>query len=632
MAKLPRKTQKIFCSKPTSENQTSVFGTMKTADKQYSTDVGTLQSNAAYEQGWKSATIANYKPFMEDFNTLNYINTSQLAYLFQQGIPEWDESTAYYKNSFCSYNGDLWKSLIDDNLNNTPLEGEAWTLFTSGKKSGGGLELCDIGTALYVDETKGLRRRLNGSIMDITSNYQAFLTRLLEIKTTNPDYFTDEATWQSEATLNVDGCVYKFVLNYDSTGTNVVSVRLPKYPDYVEINAGGTLPVVGNGMTLGFTTGSENLGIGSGQNNVAEFLTSFYGQTIPYTYTSGAVPVGINKAFGLTTDPTKSGIQTTLKQTKLKLRYFIQIATGSETENNIINDIELNNPYSLFDSKYSDHELNNLSWLRSEGQWNSKAVYPTAYDKLLKVYNGTETIEGLSVKLNTETYTDYDFVLNTADETFRLPLKTKLASGKAVVGNGMTLGLTDGTNYGGLGTTSSNGVLGNISAFYGQKVGSATNHPYIGGDIKFGLTTDPTKSGIELSDSNLYLYFYVGETVQNANLIDAGRIGEQLAGKQDKCIHIIDTYVNGTSGYRIWSDGYCEQWGKANGGVTVTFIKTFKDKNYNLTSAFVDDTSSNGATWGYMALNNRTANGFTISSNGAIQLWKACGYLAEGEY
>ena len=29
------------------------------------------------------------------------------------------------------------------------------------------------------------------------------------------------------------------------------------------------------------------------------------------------------------------------------------------------------------------------------------------------------------------------------------------------------------------------------------------------------------------------LYFYVGETVQNANLIDAGRIGEQLATKTD---------------------------------------------------------------------------------------------------
>ena len=34
-------------------------------------------------------------------------------------------------------------------------------------------------------------------------------------------------------------------------------------------------------------------------------------------------------------------------------------------------------------------------------------------------------------------------------------------------------------------------------------------------------------------NSILTLYFYVGETVQNANLIDAGRIGEQLANKVD---------------------------------------------------------------------------------------------------
>lgn len=133
MAKLPRKTQKIFCSKPTSENQTSVFGTMKTADKQYSTDVGTLQSNAAYEQGWKSATIASYKPFMEDFNTLNYINTSQLAYLFQQGIPEWDESTTYYKNSFIASGGVLYISKTDDNINNNPItDKNNWEIFSAG--------------------------------------------------------------------------------------------------------------------------------------------------------------------------------------------------------------------------------------------------------------------------------------------------------------------------------------------------------------------------------------------------------------------------------------------------------------------------------------------------------------------
>ena len=189
----------------------------------------------------------------------------------------------------------------------------------------------------------------------------------------------------------------------------------------------------------------------------------------------------------------------------------------------------LNNPYSLFDSKYSNHELNNLSWLKSEGQWNAKAVYTDAYDKLLKVYNGTETVEGLSVKLSIETYTDYDFVLNTADETFRLPLKTKLASGKAVVGNGMNLGLENLTT----------GVQANLQRMNVKISNSSVNNLiYSGipsGDLyqEVGVSTNPTLSGIETSDSDLYLYYYVGETVQNANLIDAGRIGEQLATKTD---------------------------------------------------------------------------------------------------
>jgi hypothetical protein len=51
------------------------------------------------------------------------------------------------------------------------------------------------------------------------------------------------------------------------------------------------------------------------------------------------------------------------------------------------------------------------------------------------------------------------------------------------------------------------------------------------GDLyqEVGVSTDPTNSGIETSDSDLYLYFYVGETVQNANLINAGRIEEKIA-------------------------------------------------------------------------------------------------------
>lgn len=404
------------------------------------------------------------------------------------------------------------------------------------KSGSSGLEVCDIGMSLFVDETKGLRRRLNGQIVDINTNTQVFLNRLLQVQTTNPEYFTTEENWQAESLLSIDSCVYKFVLNY--SGDNVVSVRLPKYPDYVEINAGGTLPVIGNGMSLGLTiNGTDTFyamsGLdwnGSDPNRNSVMKWSSIGGVLPRQ--GSQISIGTNNLslVGITNDSTKSGIQTTLKQIKLKMRYFIQIATGSETENNIINEIELNNPYSLFDHKYSDHELNNLSWLKSEAQWNAKTVYTDAYDKLFKVYNGTEIVEGLSVKLSTETYTDYDFVLNTSDETFRLPLKTKLASGKAIVGNGMTLGLTNGTNNAGTYFVANDVGLTARANLYGSSVGNTSSGTSFTNSKSVGITTDPTKSGIELSDSGLYLYFYVGETVQNANLIDAGRINEQLSG------------------------------------------------------------------------------------------------------
>lgn len=412
--------------------------------------------------------------------------------------------------------------------------------------SGSGLEVCDIGMALYVDETKGLRRYLNGQIVDVNTNTQAFLNRLKDIKTTNPDYFTTEDNWQAEALLNIDGYVYKFVLNYADDGETVISVRLPKYPDYVEVDA-GNVAIKGNGMTLGLTDGTTNLGLNFnnvGRHTGSPFISKSYGTSVGTVQTEFIPPVN-DKDVGITTDPTKSGIVGTLTQTKLKLRYFIQVATGSETENNIVNDIELNNPYSLFDYKYSPFELNNISWLRSNGQWNAKSVYPDAYNKLLKVYNGTETVEGLSVKLSTESYTNYDFVINTSDETFRLPIDTidhpiNSTGTLPVKGNGMAIGLTDGNgHYVGTGYNTSNDIVVR-QEIYGKSLPSTYSSGTTGlsNQVNLGITTDSSKSGIvaDLTSkkANLYLYFYVGETVQNANLIDAGRIGEVLPTKTDK--------------------------------------------------------------------------------------------------
>ena len=617
MTRLKRITNKIFgntastTGSPDTGAEIGQFGSAKAGTYNATADVETIQALPAYEQGWIGAVIPNQQyPTLPEMTGVNKVLSYQTGYLMQEGIPEWDSGTTYYKNSIVkyakvtttqtttasigastgitsasvnkntfvsqisvdgnytfTYNGTSWLyngiatdlniygitytgtpaendtitvtlttttsigdltlyiSLTDDNINHNPLTDTTyWKEFGLG--GGSGLEICDIGMALYVDETKGLRRYLNGQIVDINTNTQAFLNRLQQITTLHPSLLCTEEEWQTAKTMSAFGQVGKFVFNYN--GAEIVSVRIPRV-----VNVQGLFDLQNLGMTVeaGLPDHIHKVTSGSDIGNVNRHNVATTGQDTLSDYNASNTYT-FNSSLASVSNPIY-GNSNTVQPEAIQYPYFIQIATGSETENNIINEIELNNPYSLFDSKYSDHELNNLSWLKSEGQWNSKAVYPTAYDKLLKVYNGTETVEGLSVKLSTETYTDYDFVLNTADETFRLPLKTKLASGNAVVGNGMTLGLTSGTTYGGLSfVTNSPQHLDSRPNEYGTSVGTLVQSGSISSvGISLGVTTDPTKSGIELSDSGLYLYYYVGETVQNANLIDAGRIGEQLADK-----------------------------------------------------------------------------------------------------
>ena len=544
MTRLKRITNKIFgntastTGSPDTGAEIGQFGSAKAGTYNATADVETIQALPAYEQGWIGAVIPDQQyPTLPEMTGVNKVLSYQTGYLMQEGIPEWDSGTTYYKNSIVkyatvtttqtttasigastgitsasvnkntfvsqisvdgnytfTYNGTSWLyndiatdlniygitytgtpaendaitvtlttttsigdstlyiSLTDDNINHNPLTDTTyWKEFSFG--GGSGLEICDIGMALYVDETKGLRRYLNGQIVDINTNTQAFLNRLQEITTLHPSLLCTESEWQTAKTMSAFGQVGKFVFNY--SGDEIVSVRIPRV-----VNIQGLFDLQNLGMTveagLPNITGTCGSMINVDTNPSGAFSIK---SRISNTHDGGRGNGFIANFDASNSNPIyKDG--STVQQEAIQYPYFIQIATGSETENNIINDIELNNPYSLFDSKYSDHELKNLSWLKSEGQWNSKAVYPTAYDKLLKVYNGTETVEGLSVKLSTETYTDYDFVLNTTNETFRLPLK---------------------------------------------------NH-----------TADDGKSV-------LTLYYYVGETVQNANLIDAGRIEEQLA-------------------------------------------------------------------------------------------------------
>ena len=419
------------------------------------------------------------------------------------------------------------------------------------------LEIGDIGfTQMAIDESKGKRRVLNGQVI-IQDQYVQFTKIIKESVALNPSLACTESEWQTAVTMSTNGVCEKFVID-DNAGT----IRLPKYPQYLDLtnNASAktqTVNIKGTGKALGVTmSNSDTYSVTRSPQDNSLFLGAYNSSNLPFTGSSASGTQTARGGIGLTTDASKSGITGSVTipavtSEKIVGTYFIQVATGAETEDNIINEIELNNPFSLLDYKFSEYELNNLSWLRSSGQWNAKAVYPAVYDLLLKIYNGVETKAGVSVKLSTEEYTDYDFVLNTAEETFRLPIKVKLASGKAVVGNGMTLGLTDGKGFfAGIqqGDISSKSVISATQATYGQEVGSARSDAGLSG-VVIGVTTDATKSGIETSDSDLYLYFYVGETVQNANLINAGRIEEKVAGLIPDNSSVIAGYAMPSSRY-----------------------------------------------------------------------------------
>lgn len=125
MSKLSRFFQGIFGSSAGS-NQISQFGSFAAGTPvRYSGSSVTpadVQNLSNFLSGWKSAVVGNNSSMIEDRNALDYLWSYQLAYLLQQGIAEWDTSTAYYTFSLVmdSASGFVYQSLTDGNSGNAP--------------------------------------------------------------------------------------------------------------------------------------------------------------------------------------------------------------------------------------------------------------------------------------------------------------------------------------------------------------------------------------------------------------------------------------------------------------------------------------------------------------------------------
>lgn len=644
-----------------------------------------------------------------------------------------EQGSSYATKEDAKYTAGNGIDITDNIISNTQTSAE-WGNITGNienqedlvnyvKKYSGGLDVCDIGMSLYIDETKGLRRWLNGQIVAINQNTQGFLTRLKKIVALYPSLLTTEENWQAAKTLSAFGQVGKFVFNYAEDEETVESVRLPAV-----VNVQGLLDLQNLGMTV--EAGLPNIEgmVYYGHGYLANATGAFYrgnpGNLLRTT--DGRVETDYNLIFDASRSNPIYGATDTVQEEAIQYPYYIQIATGQETEVNITNEIELNNPFFFGMSQYFDVEPNNLSWLKSDGEYKPKSVYPDYYNWILEnvnkglegfkgqegycfiatdsssyywwvstespvvgasVYrydagvnsmffdgtvetltsNGftfTSIFEGSSYTVTRDSskdtsilhpaawITDNDFEIKTSDETFRLPL---LDGSEGLVSDryiDLTL-QASGTKYTAvangfvffekLNTSNTQFVKGtNLSSSYadisyGTYSGST---PSILLKVKRGdiFSIDYDAAGVTnffrfiYARGNGSLYYYVGETVQNANLIDAGRMQEQITNiNAPSRGYLVQSYVNGTSGYRVYSDGWCEQWGKSNstsGQETITLTKAYNSINFTVLATSYTNNFYGTA----QIINNKTiwieSRGHDFTVQPCLVRWLTMGYIS----
>lgn len=237
--------------------------------------------------------------------------------------------------------------------------------------------------------------------------------------------------------------------------------------------------------------------------------------------------------------------------------------------------------------------------------------------------------------------TDYDFVINTSDQTFRLPL---LNGEENWVGNtSQTLSTADivlGTPF--TWTATQNGFItftcyranqtqSVITQINGQMInfsgtGTTTTTPRLGfwlkvkkGDVVSIAAEYDTLTNVGIAFipavGNGTLYYYVGDTVQDASLINAGAVLGQLANKANISLSNID--ATGQAKFDVKADIDASNF-NATGKETIV---GWGMPDYSAVVTYGTSMTTPAAGWvrNFMAIGNGGTGTLTISG---VEVWR----------
>lgn len=241
MARITRKTLNIFSNGASNNGQ---FGSAQAGSPLTSTDPTVIQSLAAWASGWVSAVIGGQKlPPLEEFQGVSFVHSYMTAYMFQEGVPEWDTGTTYYQHSIVKKTGtyQIYGSKTDTNVGNALTDTTNWLLLQdlsapSSAQVAYGLTT-NSGNAYSVTTTPAVTAPTAGQLFEIKFN----------------------AANTGAATLNVGGSGAVGILDRD--GNALTSGQIIANRDYLLIH-NGTNFLISEGLnassSYGTTTNATN--------------------------------------------------------------------------------------------------------------------------------------------------------------------------------------------------------------------------------------------------------------------------------------------------------------------------------------------------------------------------------------
>lgn len=645
--------KKIDVTQPyamTSPFADGVYSSVSTSDFEIPADTSTAPDDTCViDDGFLPITSTDLDdggiaPERKNFNGMFYLSTDQRFYLQNGGFITYNSNVAtaiggYPQDAVLGYiDGQgtykLVRSLIDDNTNDftldeTLIDGEHWEEIAMGG-GGSGYQMFDIvmkDHVLSYEETLGLaplgtyvyKEAIAGTRYGYPDFYQKCVDEYNDGTTIN-EYMSSNITVVGSLTDN-EGVISGFSTSNYATVGNFIGTTADTIEFVIKLNTGSTLSAntfLYAGFSIQFYNGKLNL---TGTGNIGTYTysanTDYY---IKVTYSNNTIECAYS------TDGISYTIDGTISYTGT-IQNLIYLGWGN-VNNALSGSIDLNECYININGTRWWNGINLFTYTENS---NKHRFYDIA-DKA--TFDNMYAITGEA----------WYYGIDTTNERIFLPRSTRFKNGTTSdVGEYQEAGLPSIEHTHSLAMASSDSGDTLIDRGSGSTIRWST------GGINSTISSIYGNSDtVEYSSTKLIPYMVVGNQstwsgmtdVVNQGMTILSQVNAGLATKVDldgsnaTFPHIIDTYVNGLSGYIVYSNGYCVQWGYGTVNNTpISLLKTFDNTDYSIFA--IPSSSTSGSSYPAHAfwVGSKTVNSFVWGgSSNDNGYWRVYGKLAEGQY